>query len=516
MESARKKIVGISLQRRSLLQATLLAGAGVFLPRPAFGQSEDGTPAFDASTVPFTQILSRFIAKTSYDQLPADAVMAAKRGIVDTLAVTYGAANEDVSRIVQRYARTSTSREEATVLGGGFKTNARLAAYVNGTMSHALDYDNVIHVGNVWMGHPSVVVLPAVLAVAEQQNLSGKELLLGYALGLEIYTKVGLLMGNKPYSNGWHNTSYIGAMAAAGAVARLLNLDEKQIAHAFGIAGSEAGGLRQNFGTMTKPLHAGIGARTGVEAAELAQAGLTATEHIFEGPLGFRSVFLGTRGAMRDVVVLGDESLTADQFASRLGAPWNIASPGMAYKICASCRSSHYGLEAGLEFRDRRPFDLQQLAEIECHVSNEMGQVLFYHQPKTGLEGKFSLEYVLARTLLDGVPKTTDFTAERVTDPAATTLMKKMRWQPFQQAPKDPGYPTFVFKSVAGQDYRTKIEHLTGEPERPVSNELLLGKFDDLSSPVLSSEKRARTMELILGLENVASVRTLTKELSPS
>jgi len=504
----------LQFTRRDLLRTGMGAGLGLTLPASLHAQTDDAEPAVGRNAAAVTQILSRFVAGSRFDQLSLTAIEAAKRGIMDTLGVILAAVPEDVSGIVGSFARDHASRTEATVIGRRFKANADLAAYANGTMAHALDYDNVIHVGNVWMGHPSVVILPAVLAVAEQRNMSGRDLLLGYALGLQLYTTIGLLSGNQPYLNGWHNTSYIGTVAGAGAVARMLGLNAQQTERCFGIAGSSAGGLRQNFGTMTKPLHAGNAARGAVEAAELAGAGLTGSEHIFEGALGFRSAFIGRRSPIGDRVPLGDDLVTADAFAAGLGHPWSIADPGMAYKICPSCRSSHYGLEAGLQFRQLKPFAVADIAEVECHVSREMGAVLFYHAPKKGLEGKFSLEYVLARTLLDGVPKTTDFTDARVNDPLVRPLMARMKWMPFDPPAKDPGFPTFVFRSSGGKEYRTRIEHLTGEPEHPVSNALLVGKFDDCASALLAPTARRRVSDMVFGLEGMASIGPLMAALS--
>jgi 2-methylcitrate dehydratase PrpD len=324
------------------MQYSLAAAVTPTLPGIARAQSADGEAPFDPDAVLFTKVLSEFVVRSAHEQLPGKVVTAAKWGMVDTLGVTLAAVPEDVSIIVRRYAREKTSRGEATVIGGGFKTNADLAAFANGTMAHALDYDNVIHIGTFMMGHPSVVIFPAVLAVAEQHDLAGKDLILAYAVGLEVYSKVALLCGSKPDDDGWHNTPFIGTMAAAGAVARLLNLDVVQTERCFGAAASSAGGLKQNFGTMTKPLHAGNAARNGIEAAELAKMGLTANEHIFESPSGFRNTFLGTPGtAIKDRIPYGSDTVTLDEFAARLGNPWNIGTPGMTYKICPSCRSSH-------------------------------------------------------------------------------------------------------------------------------------------------------------------------------
>jgi 2-methylcitrate dehydratase PrpD len=481
------------------------------LPSIAQAQSEDDSAeVFAPDSVWFTQVLSKFIAGSSYDQLTPDVVMAAKRGMIDTIGVIYAANGEDVTRIVKQYVRTTTASGGASVLGGGYKATANLAAFANGAMAHALDYDLVIHVGQNWLGHPSVVIFPAVLAVAEEQNLSGKDLILAYCLGLEAYVKIGMLCGPQAYSKGWHNTSYIGTMAAAGAVAKLLGLDEVQTERCFGIAGSLAGGMRQNFGTMTKPLHAGIAARGGIEAATLAKAGLTGSQHIFEAPLGFHNLFSGGQGPITDRIPYGTDTITIEQFSSLLGAPWNIANPGLAYKICPSCRDSNYGMEAGLIFRQTRKFDVQQIAEVTCNVPRPMGAVLFYHDPKVGLEGKFSLEYVLARTLLDGVPKISDFTDERVNEPRVKALTHKMKWVPFDPPAGQHGVPEFVFKSADGQEFRTRPVHLTGEAENPVSNEFLVAKYDDCASAVLAPEARNRVRDLVFDLENVPSVRALT------
>ncbi len=498
-------------KRRSLLRAGAVGAMMPFMPVEAFAQSEDGAAdTFPPGAVALTQVLSQFVAGASYDKLPADAVMAAKRGILDTLGVVLAANQEQVATIIRRYVRGEGGDPVATVLTGGFQTDAGLAALANGTMAHALDYDNVIHAESVWLGHPSVVILPAALAAAEERKLSGKDLILGYCLGLEIYTKVGLICGDQAYQNGWHNTSYIGTVAAAGTVARLYGLPEPLIEQCFGIAGSMAGGMRQNFGTMTKPLHAGLAARNGIQAATLAQAGLTASQHIFEATLGFRNIFSGSRGAITNDIPYGYGTITLDVFRSKLGAPWSVASPGLSYKICPSCRDSNYGMEAGLAFRRAKPFDVQQIDKIVCHVPRQMGDVLFYHDPKKGLEGKFSLEYVLARTLLDGVPKISDFTDTRVNQPEAQALIRKMKWVTFEASKDQHGIPDFTINARDGQIFRVRPVHLTGEAENPVSNAFLTDKFKDCASHAVTAEQADRIAKLTFDLENVQSVAELT------
>jgi 2-methylcitrate dehydratase PrpD len=461
----------------------------------------------------FTRTLSRFIGNSIYDNLPRSAIAAAKRGLLDFIGVTFAGAREDVAVFLTGYVRNMKAAGEATVVGGGYCTSASLAAYVNGTMAHALDYDDVIHIPPLWLGHPSVSILPAVLAVAELKGLSGKDIILGYSIGIEIYAKVGLLCGDLPYRKGWHNTSYIGALAAAGAAARLLELDEQQTRRSFGIAASLAGGLRQNFGTMTKPLHAGMAARNGVDAALLAQAGLTASEDIIEAPLGFRNVFTGNPSDLSQQTPDGDGTLTLAEIAARLGNPWNIADPGLSIKICPSCRATHFGMEAALEFRSSAATDWRQLSGVECLVPSHMESVLRYHDPRTGLEGKFSLEYVLARTLRDGVPKIDDFTDDRVNEPEIKDMIRKMRWIPFEPTIGTFGTPQFTFRMGNGQELHFKVDYPRGEPENPVADDVVVAKFHDCAGPARSPGIREEIENLVSQLEDLPSAGALARLL---
>ena len=399
--------------------------------------------------------------------------------------------------------------EEATVIGGGLKTDAYHAAFINGAAAHALDYDDVLHLGRLWAGHPSAAIFPAVLAVAEKVGASGRELILAYCLGIEVYAKVSLLCGDTPHANGWHNTPYKGTMAAAAAVARLLRLDDLLVRRTFGIAASLAGGLRQNFGTMTKPLHAGIAARNGVEAASLAQAGITANEEVFEAPLGFRKVFTGEYRDISVEVPYGDTSLTPAELAARLGNPWNVVSPGLSFKVCPSCRATHFGMEAALDFREKMTVDAERISEVVCHVPNHMESVLFHHNPRNGLEGKFSLEYVLARTLLDGLPKVSDFSDERVNEEQVRGLMEKIKWHSFAPDAGTFGVPEFVIRLDDGTCVHTRVESPRGDPENPVSDDMLMAKYEDCARSVLSPPVVDQLRDTVMSLESLEAVPNL-------
>ena len=460
-----------------------------------------------------TQALAQFIVNGTYNDLPEAAVVAAKRGILDFIAVTLAGSCEPVAQKVQDYARQTNCSDQATVMNGKFKTSACLAALANGAMAHAMDYDDVIHVPPFWLGHPSVAILPAVLAVAEMKDLSGQEVILAYCQGIETYVKTSLYCGDTPYRNGWHNTSYIGTMAAAGAAARLLKLNEIQTRRAFGIAASLACGVRQNFGTMTKPLHAGIAARNGVEAALLATADFTADENIFEAPLGFRNVFTADHRDTTQNIPFGNDTITPEEFANRLGNPWNIASPGVSYKLCPSCRATHFGMEAALQYRERYTVDPELISEIECHVPNHMESVLTYHAPQKGLEGKFSLEYVLARTLLSGTPGINDFTDERVNQPEIKELIKKIKWVSFEPEAGSFGIPEYIVKMKDGTEFCTKVEFPKGEPENPVTDDVLGGKYQDCAGVVFEGETRDQIRDLVMKLEQMEHISQLTRLL---
>jgi 2-methylcitrate dehydratase PrpD len=462
----------------------------------------------------FTSILSDFVARSAYGDLAEADIAFAKRGVLDFLAVSFAGDGEQVVAIAQARTLHTRAHEEATVINGGFKTDAHLAAYANGIRGHALDYDDVIHAPGLWMGHPTTVILPAVLALSEKQGLGGRDLILAYCLGVEIYAKVGVFCGDRAYKNGWHNTAFIGTMAAAGAAARLLGLDAAQVRRCFGIAGSHAGGLRQNFGTMMKPVHAGLAGRNGIESALLAQAGVTADEDIFEAELGFRNTFSGVREDLVTSIPYGAERITSEEFAARLGKPWAISGLGLIFKLCPSCRGTHFAMDAAVELKAAHGVGPGQIAEVEAHVPAPLGSVLFHHDPQTGLEGKFSLEYVLARSLLGGVPGIGDFTDARVQDPEVRAMMKKIKWISYEPADGQVfGAPDFLFKLTDGRQIPLKIEFPRGEPENPLEDAALVEKFHDCAGTVMDAGRRNAIADAVLRLDSLSTVAELANLL---
>jgi 2-methylcitrate dehydratase PrpD len=357
-----------------------------------------------------TERIASFIAWTRFETLSAEVVTAAKRAVLDTLGVSLAGAAEEGSCILLDAVSANAGAGAASIFGTDLRASASQAALANGALGHALDFDDV----NVNMrGHPSIPVLPAVLAVAEVSGSDGSAALTAFVVGFEVECKLGRALGPSSYARGWHATSVAGALGAAAACANLLRLDATRTRHALGIASSMASGTRQNFGTMTKPLHAGLAARAGVEASDLAARGFTAAPDILEAPMGFGELFSPDRDWRPER--LGDP-----------GKPWDIVSPGINVKQYPCCYMTHQALDATLAATQRRPCDAAEVESIEVRVSPGSTSALIHHRPTSGLEGKFSMEYCVAAAVLDGEIRLRSFDDGQVQRPAAQELLRRV------------------------------------------------------------------------------------------
>lgn len=441
--------------------------------------------------------LAGFAAET--EGVPEEAIAQARRAVLDTLGVALAGSREESARAVADWVREQHGRGEATVLGQGFRAPAPDAALVNGTAGHALDYDDV---SLPMRGHPSVPLLPAVLAVGEKLGSSGRDLLTAFVLGFEVETRLGGAIGQAHYALGWHATSTLGTLGAAAACARLLGLDAGRTQMALGIAASLAGGLQQNFGTMTKPLHAGWAARNGVVAAELAARGFTADPRALEGESGFLRAMSG--GAEVDL-----EPLAA------LGEPYEITSSGIGVKLYPCCYAVHRSLDAGLELRVRHGVDAERIAGVRVEVSRGTLMPLRGEPPATGLEGKFSLEYCLAAALVDGQVGLASFTDEAVRRPAVRELMAKVEAKEGAEADAFPigGYAEVRIVLQDRTEHVLRVDIPRGDPSRPLSWEELVEKFRDCAGVVLTGEAVERAVRIVERLEDLPDVRNLTGAL---
>ena len=359
-----------------------------------------------------TEELARFAAGLEFEQIPAEALQWGKDAILDCIGVALAGTQEVAGTIITNYVKESAGRPEAGVFAAGFKTTAENAALANGTMAHALDFDDWILPN--WMGHPTVPLLPAIFALGQRQRISGKDILLAYVVGFEVGGRVGAGVGRGHYEHcSWHPTATLGTMGATAACCNILRLDVAHTRMALGIASSEASGVRQNFGTMTKPLHAGLASRNGVMAALLAQKGFTGDRDAIEGLFGFSSAF--TAGGEYDL----------DKMTDGLGNAFLIVENGVAIKPYPCCGDGHRCLDAIFYLIKAHDIKADDVASVECRTSDMVPQIMMRHRPKTGSEAKFSMEFGMAIALVDRKAGLEQYRTERVMDPKVFSICTK-------------------------------------------------------------------------------------------
>lgn len=442
-------------------------------------------------------ILASFVAQLDYESLPAAAVEASKNAILDCLGVTLAGSQEKAGRIQIAMARELGGQPVSGVIGGQTRTSPVLAALANGTMAHALDYDDV---SDSWIGHPSPVLVPAILAIAERRQSSGKDVLTAYIAGFEVGAKLGIAFGQDHYANGWHTTGTIGSLAGTAAVARLLKLNTDQIKMALGIAASLAGGMRENFGSMTKPLHAGNAARNGALAGLLAEKGFTATENFLTGRAAFARV-LGK-----------DREYDMSPVFRQMGAPFDIVSPGVWLKAYPSGAATQSCITATLKLGREHTFTASEIAEIICTTNEAVPRILIHHHPKSGLEGKFSLEYCVAVAILDGEVGLDQFTDRRALASDVQNLVSRIKYEHPPELENRfgfhiPGILTVRLRN--GEELTSKVAYPRGRPENPMSQPEICTKFENCAKRVLTADKIARVIDFVSHLEEQKEVRSL-------
>jgi len=443
--------------------------------------------------------LARFLVATGFEDLPPEAIRQAKRAILDTLGVALAGCREEGPAILARLAQERPSPGKASVLGWPLCLAPQEAALINGTSAHALDYDDV----NISMrGHPSAPVLPAALALAQEMGLGGRALTLAFVLGIEVEAKVGAVMGGRHYALGWHTTSTLGTLGAAAACAKLLGLDMMGTQMALGIAASMACGVRANFGIMTKPLHVGLAARNGLQAALLAAQGFTAAKEAIDSPEGFLNAFLGGR-------------LESEPQLPTLGQPYDIVQPGLGQKRYPCCYATHRALDAALDLAPQ--VEAADIAQVKVRVNRGTLMPLRRERPRTGLEGKFSMEYCVAAALLDRHVGMATFTDEAVARPQVVHLMDRIEVEEDASSGSDLllMWADVTILTRGGDHLTARVEIPKGDPRRPLTWQELADKFRDCAYLHLPPWKVKEALTLISRLEEVGDVSALALMLQP-
>lgn len=444
-----------------------------------------------------TEAVARFIEGTGPEDIPVKALDNAKKSLLDAIGVAMASQRVKAAGVlVDTFGRDVG---EATILGTSKRADPSVAAFVNGTLIHMLDYDD----GNEGMrGHPSGSLVSALLALAEGQERSGRQFLTAYATGYEVGAKLGRHMPYEHYEMGWHNTCTLGTMAATAAGAKFLGLSADQARMALGIAASFASGLRQNFGTLTKPMHMGNAARNGLLGALMASLGWESDPNILEAPLGFCKVFSGGHGFRAEL-------------EPALGSPWELEYPGSKLKLYPSCGQTHRPIEGVLHLVEQYDVRPDQVAAVRCGVMQRVTEVLIHSMATTGFEAKFSLNYCVARALMDRKVGIDDFTTERVQEPEIRQLMERVEMYVPPEGQKGRYKREYVDVEITLKDGRVlqhRIYEQKGNPEGvPLTFEEVERKFRDCSAGVLSEQAQGAVVDFVLNLEAKADVGELAR-----
>jgi len=451
---------------------------------------DDRTHDLAVTGTGLTQTLAARAQAVRHDQLSAETRALVRQCVLDYVAVTLAGAGEALSAIVLAEMAEQGGAPHATVFLHGGRLPALSAALVNGTAAHALDYDDV----NLAMpGHPSVAILPALLALAEETRASGADLIAAFAAGYELQCRAGQLVAPAHYDHGFHATGTIGAFGAAAACAHLLGLDAERTAHALGIAGTQAAGLRSLFGTMVKPFHAGKASANGLLAARLAKRGFAARPDVLECEQGFAR----THSADFDPA----RALGSPPLGSYLRA--NL------FKYHAACYLTHAAIEAARALKAAHAITPSQVKSVRIKVDRGCAGVCNIAEPRTGLEAKFSLRFTMALALAGADTSDLATYTDEVTRDAEMNRLRDNVTVEFAS-----GWPiTLTEIEIALADGRTlTARHDAGVPAGDVDEQgrRLEQKFAALVGPLLGEKRAATLREAITRLDEIADVGELT------
>ena len=447
-----------------------------------------------------TAHLAEFVTKSRWEDCPAEAVDIARRAILDCLGVMLAGSIEPAARIVAEVARAEGGSPLATVVGTPLRTGTVWAALANGTAAHALDFDDT---NFAMLGHPSAPVLSAALAAGELTMADGRAIVHAFLLGFEVETTMASVMNPPHYEKGFHATGTLGTMGAAAAAARLLGLDAAQTRAALAVAASQASGLKENFGTMTKPFHAGHAARSGVLSALLARDGFTASEQAIEGPQGYFAVLSAGK---RD-----------EQVLESLGAPWKILETGVAVKPYPSCACTHSIIDSALELQRTHRIRPEQVAQVTVGVNAAVPRILIHSNPRSGLEAKFSGEFSAAAALCDGRVGIATFRDDKTDDPIIRELMTRVRLVVDPEIPGDLERHMWTRVTVRlrdGREVAIAPRPVPGHPGLPLSMDQLREKFMDCARIVLPEDRADSVRQMVEQLDGCPDLRSLTAILS--
>ena len=454
-----------------------------------------------------TEKLARFIVDTGYENIPHNAVEKAKRTALDCLGAALAGVAEPVSQTIAGYVTKLGGPPQASVFGADVKISVQDAALANGSIAHALDYDDC----GVKIGHPSVLVLPAVLSLGEHLGASGRDILTAYIVGLEVEGKLALYADFKLMQARLNHQTWYGSIGAAAACAKLLKLDEAKTRMALGIAANFACGLSANHGSMAGAMAAGNSCRNGVVAALMAREGVTANPNVIEAKNGFYDT------------LVGPGHYDAERMADGLGKPFYIESPGIGLKKYPSCYHTHRALDGVFQLIGEHRLSDKDIAEVDVGTSERAMRVLAFTEPATPYQAKYSMPYCIAAAVVDRQVTLETFTDHKFEERGILEARKKVHLS-FPDVPIWPGLadvgPDTEFvgnpvtvRTTDGRSYSARVDIPRGDPALPLTDEELLTKYRDCGRSQLRPDDIERSVGLVLGLEKVADIGTLMTNL---
>lgn len=468
-------------------------------------------PDPSANAEHLTRYVSEFICGTRLADLPQDVIGLGKKSILDGLGLALSGGASHLGELVRRHLDSlHLGAGPATVIGTGLKVAPRFAAFANGVGIHADDYDDTqlaVATDRVYglLTHPTAPALPAALAMAEATGASGAHAMLAYHLGVEVECKISEAIAPRHYQTGFHSTATCGTFAAAAASARLLGLDVETTQRALAIAGSQSGGLRENFGTMTKPFHAGRSSESGVAAAQFAQMGWTATDKILEAPRGFFSAAGG--------------GFDANAIVNRLGKPWTFAEPGISIKPHPSGSLTHPGMTEMLRLLREHDIKPRDVVRVRVGTNHNMPNALIHHRPRNELQAKFSMEFCMAILLLEGRAGLNEFTDAVVLRPDVQQMIGKIDFV-VDDAAEAAGYhkmTTLIDIELAdGRKVSGRADFGKGSPAMPMTYNEVADKFrQNAEFAKFPSREAEAVVAMVRDLESLPSITALTEALVP-
>lgn len=432
-----------------------------------------------------SKALASFVSSLKASDIPTEAFDVTERSFVDTVGVILAGRGEREARIGRRLANS----DSIGLLGGG---NDELGvAFANAMAGHCLDFDDCYRGSAI---HPSVTVIPALFALADNDT-SGVDLLAAYVSGVETQGFLAEVLMPRHYEVGWHATATIGTFGVAAAAANLLGLEESMVEHGLNIAASLPAGLKRNFGTTTKSIHAGVAARSGLTAAKLAAAGATADEHAIDGPRGFLDLY---NGDINDGTAGG-----------HLGSDWYVLDPGIQLKKFPCCNYTHSSIEAALRLRRQLSWIPEEVDQVTVSVSEGAVDTVTHEDPETPLEAKFSFNHPVAAALTTGEVSLDAFDSATIANSGIRRLRERVSVDVDPSLSYESLAAEVIVNSVTGDEAVAEVAHPPGAGNSPLSEQDLRKKFLDCASAILDPGQATDVFDSLRQLRNCDSLSAL-------